>query len=60
MAAALAVMRLLSGLMFGGRVFDPATLVVVPLVLGACASLAAYLPARRIRRIDPMLALRTD
>jgi predicted permease len=60
MAAALGVMRLLSGLMFGGRVFDPATLVAVPLILGVCASLAAYLPARRVRRIDPMLALRAD
>jgi predicted permease len=60
MAAALALMRLLSGLIFGGQVFDPATLVAVPLILGACASLAAYLPARRVRRIDPILALRSD
>jgi predicted permease len=60
MAAALGLMRLLSGLMFGGRVFDPATLVAVPLILLACASLAAYLPARRVRRIDPILALRAD
>ena len=60
MAAALGVMQLLSGLLFGGRAFDPLTLVVVPLILGASASLAAYLPARRVRRIDPMLALRAD
>jgi predicted permease len=60
MAMALGVMRLLGGLMFGGRVFDPLTLVAVPIILTVCASLAAYLPARRIRSIDPMLALRTD
>ena len=60
MAAALGVMQLLSGLMFGGRAFDAVTLVVVLLVLGASASLAAYLPARRVRHIDPMLALRAD
>jgi predicted permease len=60
MALALGVMRLLSGLMFGGRVFDPPTLVAVPIILFVCASLAAYLPARRIRSIDPMLALRAD
>ena len=60
MAAALAVMRLLGGLLFGGNAFDLATFVAVPLVLGASASLAAYLPARRARRIDPALALRAD
>jgi predicted permease len=60
MVLALAVMRFLSGLLFGGRVFDSATLVAVPLILGACASLAAYLPARRVLRIDPMRALRAD
>ena len=60
MAAALGVMQLLSGLLFGGRAFDAVTLVVVLLVLGASASLAAYLPARRVRHIDPMLALRAD
>jgi predicted permease len=60
MAAALGVMQLLRGLLFGGGAFDPATLVAVPIILGACASLAAYLPARRIRRVDPMLALRAE
>jgi predicted permease len=60
MAVALGVMQLLSGLLFGGRAFDPVTLVVVPLILCASASLAAYLPARRVRRIDPILALRAD
>jgi putative ABC transport system permease protein len=60
MGAALAVMQLLSGLLFGGGALDPVTLVGVPLILGGCASLAAYLPARRIRRVNPMLALRAE
>ena len=60
MTAALALSRLLSGLLFGGRGFDLPTLIAVALILGAVALPAAYLPARRARRIDPMLGLRTD
>jgi len=40
--------------------FDPVALIGAPLVLGASAWLAAYLPARRASRADPLAALRAD
>ena len=43
---ALLVTRLLSGLLFGIDTIDPLTFIGVPLVLGATALLAVYLPAR--------------
>ena len=57
---ALVVTRLLGGLLFGIDTVDPLTFVGVPLVLGATAVFAAYLPARRALRINPVAALRTE
>ncbi len=56
----LLVARLLSRLLFGIETFDPVTFVAAPLVLGATALLAAYLPARQASRVDPVSALRAD
>jgi predicted permease len=39
---------------------DPATLVLATLFLISVAALAAYLPARRASRVDPMIALRYE
>ena len=52
--------RLLTGLLFEVDVLDPMTFLGVPLVLGAAALLAAYLPARRASRVHPAAALRTN
>ena len=57
---ALVVTRLLSGLLFGINTIDPLTFIGVPLVLGGTALFAAYLPARRASRINPVAALRTE
>jgi len=58
--ASLLAARLLASLLFGVGTFDPVALAGAPLVLGLAAWLAAYLPARRASRLDPLAALRTD
>jgi predicted permease len=60
MAGAVALTRLMSGLLFGVEPTDPLTFAAVSLVLIAVAVLACLLPARRASTIDPMLALRTE
>jgi ABC-type antimicrobial peptide transport system permease subunit len=60
LALALLVARLLSQLLFGVGAFDPVTFVAVPALLGGVALLAAYFPARRASRVDPVSALRAE
>ena len=60
LALAVVATRLLGGLLFEVDALDPLTFVGVPLVLGAAALLAAWLPARRASRVSPVVALRTD
>jgi putative ABC transport system permease protein len=59
-AAALALTRLMSGLLFGVGPFDPFAFGAVAAVLMLVALLACYLPARRAARVDPIRALRID
>ena len=59
LALAVVTARLLGGLLFQVDTLDPLTFVGVPLVLGVTALLAAYLPARRASRVNPVSALRT-
>jgi ABC-type antimicrobial peptide transport system permease subunit len=57
---ALALARLIGGLLYGVKPVDPATFALVPLSLLAIAMLACYLPARRATRVDPLVALRAE
>jgi putative ABC transport system permease protein len=60
LGAAAGVTRLMSSLLFGVTALDPATYVVVPIMLAAAAMLASYVPARRVVRVDPVNALRAE
>jgi ABC-type antimicrobial peptide transport system permease subunit len=57
---AYAVARLLKNALFGLEPMDPLTAVLSFSALLAVALVAAWLPARRAARIDPMTALREE
>jgi predicted permease len=52
--------QLLRSQIFGVSPLDPVTFVVVILLLTAVAFLAAWLPARRAARVDPIVALQSE
>ena len=56
----LGIARLTAGLLYGVQPSDPATCAAVALVIGGTTILAAYIPARRATKIDPMMALRNE
>jgi putative ABC transport system permease protein len=57
-AGAISATRLLKATLFDTNVYDPLTFATVPVVLGAVALIACYLPARRAAAVDPIVALR--
>jgi ABC-type antimicrobial peptide transport system permease subunit len=57
---ALAASRWVQAMLFGLKPTDPTTMVAAALLLATAAPVAAYLPARRAARVDPMVALRNE
>jgi ABC-type antimicrobial peptide transport system permease subunit len=57
---ALGAARLVQGLLYDVSAVDPIAFTLVPLTLVAVASLAVYLPARRVSGVDPIRALKSD
>jgi putative ABC transport system permease protein len=58
--AAVALSRFVENMLFDMGAFDPVTFAVVAGGLLVIALAAIYLPARRLTRLDPAIALRTD
>jgi predicted permease len=57
---AVAFTRLMQALLYQTAAHDPFTFVAVPAILAGVAFVAAYLPARRSTRVDPVAVLRSD
>jgi len=57
---ALVTGRWLSAFLVGVRPRDPLMLFAVAALIAGVTAVAAYVPARRASRIDPLVALRSD
>ena len=60
LAVAVGVTQTMASLVFGISPLDPATYLAVPIVLLTAATLASYLPVRRMAAIDPVEALKAE
>jgi putative ABC transport system permease protein len=60
LGSGLLLSRALASLLYQTGLTDPVTLISVTALLGAVATIAIYLPARRASRLNPIVALRAD
>jgi len=60
LASASVVTRSLRAMLFELNPVDPGTFIGVAVLFAVVAAVAAFIPARRATRIDPLVAIRTD
>jgi putative ABC transport system permease protein len=58
LGGALALTRVMSGLLFGVSATDLTTFGLIPVIFAAIAVAAIYVPARRATRVEPIVAVR--
>ena len=60
LAGAFVATRLLNSLLFGVGASDPVTFAAIVLLVSVVSFIAAWVPARRATRVDPIIALRAE
>jgi predicted permease len=60
LVAAWALSKVATGFLFQIQPHDPLVYVLVALLLGTVGLIAAFIPARRAAKVDPLVALRTE